>query len=288
MNELIIKEDIKIENLIYEIRGKQVMLDSDLALLYEYETFNLNKAVKRNINKFDETFMFVLTKEEYKNLIFQNGISNNNHGGRRTEPYVFTDKGILMLATILKSDVAIEMSIRIINTFVAMRHYISSNLIEQKYINNQVMKNTVDIKLLQDSFDKLSTKEKNNHIFFEGQIYDAYSKVIDIFNIAKKEIIIIDNYLDKNMLDIICKAKVNVVLITGDKLDNIDLLKYRKQYNNLKIVINKLFHDRFIIIDKKSLYHLGSSLNSIGYKCFAITKIDDEGILTELIEKLKL
>lgn len=264
------------------------MLDSDLALLYEYETFNLNKAVKRNINKFDETFMFVLTKEEYKNLIFQNGISNNNHGGRRTEPYVFTDKGILMLATILKSDVAIEMSIRIINTFVAMRHYISSNLIEQKYINNQVMKNTVDIKLLQDSFDKLSTKEKNNHIFFEGQIYDAYSKVIDIFNIAKKEIIIIDNYLDKNMLDIICKAKVNVVLITGDKLDNIDLLKYRKQYNNLKIVINKLFHDRFIIIDKKSLYHLGSSLNSIGYKCFAITKIDDEGILTELIEKLKL
>ncbi len=167
------------------------------------------------------------------------------------------------------------------------RKYISNNLIEQSYVNNLVFKHDEDIKLLQESFNELSAKEKNNHIFFEGKVYDAYSKIIDIFNISKKEIIIIDNYLDKNMLDIISKCYTKVILVTADKLDNIDLVKYKKQYNNLKVIINKFFHDRFIIIDKEILYHLGSSLNSIRYKCFAISKIDENDILIKIIKKLE-
>ncbi len=290
MNEVIGNEKVKIESLIYEIRGKQVMLDSDIAKLFMYETKNLNRQVNRNISRFPEEYCFQLSSKEYENLRCQNVTPNNNliHGGRRYLPFVFTDKGIIMLATVLKSDIAVEMSIRIINAFISMKKYISSSLIEQKYINNLVFKHDEDIKILQESFDKMILKEKNNHIFFEGQIYDAYSKIIDILNLAYSNLIIIDNYLDKSMLDIISNCKVTVILITADKLNNIDTAKYRKQYNNLHIIINKSFHDRFIIINKTILYHLGSSLNSIGYKCFAITKIDDKDILREILKKLKL
>ena len=290
MNEVIGNEKVKIESLIYEIRGKQVMLDSDIAKLFMYETKNLNRQVNRNISRFPEEYCFQLSSKEYENLRCQNVTPNNNliHGGRRYLSFVFTDKGIIMLATVLKSDIAVEMSIRIINAFISMKKYISSSLIEQKYINNLVFKHDEDIKILQESFDKMILKEKNNHIFFEGQIYDAYSKIIDILNLAYSNLIIIDNYLDKSMLDIISNCKVTVILITADKLNNIDTAKYRKQYNNLHIIINKSFHDRFIIIDKTILYHLGSSLNSIGYKCFAITKIDDKDILREILKKLKL
>ena len=231
------------------------MLDSDLARLYHCSngTKTINQAVKRHINRFPERFMFQLTKEEmltfnwfqfetgsdkkkYLNDLNRSQVGTANiNSMSRSLPYVFTEQGVAMLATILRTSVAEEISIQIMDVFVSMRKYISSNLLEQKYINNQVMKNSEDIKLLQESFNKFNEKEKNNHIFFEGQIYDAYSKIIDIFNMSKENIIIIDNYLDKNMLDIISKAKVNVTLITADKLDNIDLFKYQKQYNNLII-----------------------------------------------------
>ena len=151
MLEIQEKENIKIVNMIYEIRGKQVMIDRDLAKLYQILTGNLNKAVKRNINRFPEDFCFQLTKEEYELLKFQNGMSNTK-GGIRKLPYVFTEQGVAMLASTLKTSIATEMSVRIMRAFVSMRKYISSNLLEQKYINNQVMKNTEDIKLLQESF----------------------------------------------------------------------------------------------------------------------------------------
>ena len=189
-----------------------------------------------------------------------------------------------MLATILKTPVATEVSIRIMDAFVAMRNYISNNLIEQKHYNEMVLKHDDDIKKLQEFFNRLSSNEKNEHIFFEGQIYDAYSKIIDIFNTAIKKIIIIDNYLDKNMLDIISKSKVEVLLITANKLDNLDLIKY----NNLTVMINNTFHDRFIIIDNKIINHLGCSLNYIGKKCFAISKINDKDVMDNLIKKIKV
>ena len=283
-----ITEKINIENMIYEIRGRQVMLDSDLAKLYQCKngTKEINQAVLRNLEKFPKRFLFRLSDSESNYLVTICDQKNiETRGGKYKNPRVFTEQGVAMLATILKTPVATKVSINIMDAFIEMRHYMSNNLLEQKYVNNLVFKHDEDIKLLQETFD--SFKEKNNHIFFGGQIYDAYSKIIDIFNTAKSNIIIIDNYLDKNMLDVISKCKVEVTLITADKLDNLDLIKYIKQYNNLNIIINKSYHDRFIIIDNVILYHFGSSLNSIGKKCFAITKIEDKDILNRLLDKIK-
>ena len=216
MNEVSIKENIKIENLIYEIRGSQVMLDSDLARLYGVETKQLNRQVKRNIERFDEDFMFKLTNLEYQNLKCQIGTSSsNNYGGRRNLPYVFTEMGGATLASILHSKVAVEMSKRIIRAFVFMRKYISTNLLEQKYVNNQVMKNTEDIKLLKESFSKFDEKRKTTEIFFDGQIYDAYSKIKEIFNLAKSKLIIIDSYADNNILDIIKDLNIEIIIIVN-------------------------------------------------------------------------
>ena len=154
-----------------------------------------------------------------------------------------------MLATILKSPIATEISISIMDAFVAMKKYISSSLIEQNYYNKMIIKHDNEIKLLQESFAKLSTKEKNNHIFFEGQIYDAYSLLLDIFNKSKKEIIIIDNYANKELLDIVSKTNKNIIIISSN-IDKILINKYMKQYNNLKIINDFSFHDRFIKIYK--------------------------------------
>ncbi len=153
MNEVTVKEKkINIENMIYEVRGKQVMLDSDLAMLYQTETGALNRQVKRNLSRFPIDFCFQLSKEEYNNLKCQFGISNQIHGGRRTLPYAFTENGVSMLSAVLHTDTAIKVSIDIMRAFVLMRKYLGTNMLGQKYINNQVMKNTEDIKLLQESF----------------------------------------------------------------------------------------------------------------------------------------
>lgn len=285
MNEVIKKDNIIVENMIYEIRGKQVMLDSDLAQLYHCKngTKEINQAIKNNIDKFPERFAFRINEHESLSLKSKN-LTSNGRGGSRKGHTVFTEQGVAMLATILKTPVATEVSIRIMDAFVAMRNYISNNLIEQKHYNEMVLKHDDDIKKLQEFLNRLSSNEKNEHIFFEGQIYDAYSKIIDIFNTAIKKIIIIDNYLDKNMLDIISKSKVEVLLITANKLDNLDLIKY----NNLTVMINNTFHDRFIIIDNKIINHLGCSLNYIGKKCFAISKINDKDVMDNLIKKIKV
>ncbi len=190
-----------------------------------------------------------------------------------------------MLAGVLKSKTAIKMSLRIVDTFVAMKKYVNTNLIEQKYINNLVLEHDYNIKILQESFDKLSAKEKISHIFFNGQIYDAYSLLIEILSKAKKEIIIIDNYAGKELFDIIKNIKTNIKVYTKN-IDSVAKDKYENQYNNLTIINTDIFHDRFIIIDKKILYHCGSSFKDLGKKCFAITKIDDDIFIKELIDKL--
>ncbi len=287
MNEIVVSNNKKIENMIYEIRGKQVMLDSDLAKLYDVGTKRINEAVKNNTEKFPERYCFQLTNEETNNLRSKISTSKiNGHGGRRYNPRVFTEQGVYMLATILKSKVASEITIAIMDTFVEMKRYINTSLIEQKYFNELTIKNTEDIKLLQESFDKLNKKENNNHIFFEGQIYDAYSLLIDILSKAKKEIIIIDNYAGKKLFDIIKNISVKVKIYT-ENIDNVSKEKYEKQYHNLEIINTFIFHDRFIIIDNKLLYHSGASFKDLGKKCFAITKMDDDNILQELLNKLK-
>lgn len=284
INDLIEKEDIKIENMIYEIRGKQVMLDSDLARLYKCKngTKTINQAVKRHINRFPERYMFQLSEREYDNLRSQVGTTKENNKSR-TLPYVFTEQGVAMLATILRTPIAEEVSIRIMDAFVAMRKYISTNLIEQKYINDLVLKDSKRIDVLENAFS--SFKDKNNHIFFEGQIYDAYSLMIKIFEKALSSIIIIDNYIDKKILDILSKTNRKVTFITN-KYNNVDYEKYKEQYNNVTLVVNNSFHDRFIILDKKILYHSGASFKDLGKKCFAITKIESKELLDGLLNKL--
>ena len=230
-------DDIIIENLIYEVRGKQVMIDSDLAKLYECKngTKTINLAVRRHLDRFPNDFYFQLTKEEYNNLKFQVETSRlqDNHGGVRKMPYVFTEQGVAMLATILRTSVASKMSVAIMRAFVVMRKYISTNLIEQKYINNQVMKNTEDIKLLQASFQKFEEKTEVNTIFFDGQIFDAYSKIQDILKKANKKLIIVDSYADNTLLDIVKRLNVEVVIITkkNNLLTKQDLFKYKNNKN---------------------------------------------------------
>ena len=282
INDLIEKEDIEIKNMIYEVRGKQVMLDSDLAKLYHVETKRINEAVKNNMEKFPERFSFILTHEETINLRSKISTSRlNNHGGNRYAPGVFTEQGVAMLATILKSKVATQVSIRIMDAFVAMRKYISSDLFDH---SKMLINHENRLALLENTFD--SFKDKNNHIFFEGQIYDAYSLMIKIFDETKESIIIIDNYIDKNILDILSKTNRKVTLITN-KYNNVDYEKYKEQYDNVTLVVNNSFHDRFIILDKKDLYHSLASFKDLGKKCFAITKIESKEFLDSLLDKLK-
>ena len=289
-----LKEELNIENMIYEIRGKQVMLDSDLAKLYQCKngTKSINLAVNRNVKKFPNDFYFQLTNNETENLRFHFETSNSttNYGGKRYNPYAFTEQGVAMLATILHTPVAAEVSVNIMRTFVKMRKIISSNLIEQKYINELVIKDNERINLLEESFLKLEEKEKINHIFYEGQIYDAYSLLIDIFKEAKKEIIIIDNYADKSILDMITNLNVKVIIVTKkfNLLKDIDIKKYNRQYHNLKVIYSDKFHDRFIIIDKKVLYHSGASYKDLGYKCCAINKIKDDEYPENILIKIGL
>lgn len=282
MNEIIVKDSIKIENLIYEIRGKQVMLDSDLAKLYGVETKRINEAVKNNIEKFPERYCFRITEKEYSSL--KSKISTLK-GGSRKGHTVFTEQGVYMLATILKSRVASEITIAIMDAFVIMKNIINTSLIEQKYINSLVLEHDNEIRLLQESFNKLSTKEKINHIFYNGQIYDAYSLLIDILNKSKKEIIIIDNYAGKELFDITKDIKVNIKIYTKN-IDEISKKKYMQEYSNIEIMTTDIFYDRFIILDNKELYNLGSSLKDIGKKCTSINRIEDSTILKELISRL--
>ena len=285
MNKIVVDDNIKIENMIYEIRGKQVMLDSDLATLYGCKngTKEINQAVKNNIEKFPERYCFRITEKEYSSLKSK---VLTSRGGSRKGHTVFTEQGVYMLATILKGKLATSITIAIMDAFVVMKNIINTSLIEQKYFNELTIKNTEDIKLLQESFDKLNTKESNNHIFYEGQIYDAYSLLIDILSKAKKEIIIIDNYAGKKLFDIIRDINVKVKIYT-ENIDNISKEKYEKQYSNIEIINTNTFHDRFIIIDNRVLYHSGASFKDLGKKCFAITKIVDNNILEELLDKLK-
>ena len=286
MNQIIEKENI--ESLIYEIRGKQVMLDSDLARLYGTQTGNLNRAVKRNIKRFPEDFCFQLTHDEYKSLLCHFGIANKK-GGRTILPYVFTEQGVSMLSSVLKTNIAAEASVNIMRAFVAMRKYISNNLLEQKYINNLVMEDHEKIKKLETTLKKFDENKKYNETFYNGQIYDAYSKITDILKQAKKNLIIIDRYADKTVLDMIRNLNINIILITKKNrlLKKIDIEKYNRQYNNLKIIYNDNFHDRYFILDKEEVYHCGASINHAGSRTFSINKWEDKIVKEGFINNIK-
>ncbi len=298
-NKLVIQNELShvdIRNLIYTIRGKQVMLDSDVAMLYHYETKNVNKAVKRNIDRFPEDFCFQLTKDEMNKMWFQNGTTskkeNNKYRSEKYLPYAFTEQGIAMLSGVLKNDIAIEVSINIMRAFIEMRKFINTNKnLFEKVIN---IENKMDKKFIEQDkkfdiiFDQLQLEENiKQRIFFDGQIYDAYSLIIDIIKRANKKILIIDNYIDDSVLKMLAKKKkhVEVAILTSDKtnIQNIDIQKFNKEYPILKVAKTNKFHDRFIIIDNKEMYHLGASIKDLGKKCFGINKIEDKEIIGKII-----
>ena len=289
---LIIKDDIsneEIKNLIYTIRGKQVMLDSDVARLFDYATKDLNRNVKNNIERFPEYYCFQLTEEEYKSLRCKIFTLNENGRGqhRKYLPYVFTEYGITMLAGLLKSDIAVNVSIKIVNTFIEMRKFLIQNGQIFERLTNIEYKLLEYDKKFNEVFNQLQVEENiKQKIFFEGQIYDAYSLIIDIIKKANKKILIIDNYIDDSVLKMLTKKNnnVEVVILTSDKsnIQQIDIQKFNKEYPILKVAKTNKFHDRFIIIDNEEMYHLGASIKDLGKKCFGINKIED----VEIIEKI--
>ena len=280
-NSIILKENEKIENLIYEIRGKQVMLDSDLAKLYECKngTKVINQAVKRNITKFPERYCFQLTETEYRNLKFQNGTSSlNNYGGVRKMPFVFTEQGVAMLATVLKTPVADAVSMRIIDAFVYMRRYLSGEIGSNMLVNHEER-----ILKLEEQFNKFSSKR--NTIIYEGKIYDAYSVMLDIFNEAKDEIIIVDNYVNKELLNILREVDKKIIVISNN-MNNELIKKYESQYDNTQFVSDNPFHDRYIILDRKEVYVSGMSLKDVGKKYSYINKIEESIFINELTKRI--
>ena len=287
----VLNEKLEIKELIYEVRGKQIMLDSDLARLYKCKngTKTINLAVKRHINRFPDRFMFQLTEEECKQISrFQFETLNKRGHNIKYLPYAFTEQGVAMLSAVLRTEVAEKVSVRIMDAFVEMKKYISNSLLEQKYINDLVLKHDIDIKILKNFFDKFKEKTNVNEIYFNGQIYDAYSKIKEIFNKANKKLIIIDNYADSTILDIIKRLEIDIIIITKTKslLTKEDILKYNEQYHNLKIFYDDTFHDRYFILDESTLYHCGTSINKIGSKTFSINLISDIEICKSLINKV--
>ncbi len=284
MNEIVTENDKKIENMIYEIRGKQVMLDSDLAKLYECKngTKEINQAVKNNIIKFPERFSWVLNKTELDELRSKY-LTTNYSKMSRSNPRVFTEQGVAMLATILKSKVAIEVSIKIMDAFVIMRKYFA---VTQN--NNEILLNHENRLLnIENTIKKMKTNEKINKIFFAGQIYDAYSILIKIFNKAQKEIIIIDNYAGKELLDILREINIPIIIVSSN-INEVLKNKYTSQYSNIIFYRNNSFHDRFIILDRKQLYSCGASFKDLGKKCFAINEIDSNKYIIDIIIAIEM
>ena len=303
-NEIIpvIIETSDIGHLIYTIRGKQVMLDYDLAALYGYEVRALNQQVKRNIGRFPDDFMFQLTKEEVeivKSQIVTSPDSNfysGQEGGRRKPPYAFTEQGIYMLATVLKGEIADQQSIFIMRAFREMRHFIANNALLFEKVSHIELKQLEYEKNTNERFDKVfqyieDHAEAEQKIFFDGQIYDAFSLITSIIQKARKEIILIDGYVDVDTLNILAKksAGVDVRIYTyaSARLTNTDAANFNAQYPTLTVKRTQVFHDRFIILDQKTAYHVGASIKDAGKKCFGISLIDDSGVVADLLSRLR-
>ena len=290
---LVIVHNKEIQSMIYTFRGRQVMLDSDLAMLYQVETKYLNRQRNRNAERFPEDFCFQLSKEEYEILRCQNVTSKNENGsgGRRYLPYVFTEQGIAMLSSVLKSEVAAKASINIMRAFVEMRKFLISNNEMFARLDRVELKQLETDKKLEEVFDYIATtKEVKQKIFLNGQIYDAFSLMVEIVEKAEKELILIDNYVDVNTLNILSKKKdgVNVLIVTSGNgnLTDKDVAKFNSQYPKLAVKISKDFHDRFFIIDRNEVYHIGASIKDAGKKSFGITKLDVEDLTKSLLAKV--
>ena len=274
----------EIENRIYTIRGQQVMLDSDLARIYQVETKVFNQAVKRNTERFTESFRFQLTQEEFDtvNLRSQIVTSSLNYGGRRYQPYVFTEQGIAMLSAVLRSDIAIKVSIEIMNAFVEMRKILVDNAALFHRLDKIELKQIDADQKFEEIFKALETGKLHSEkgIFYDGQIFDSYAFVSDIIRSGQSSIILIDNYVDDTVLTLLGKRNDNVsATIYTKSVSNqlrLDVQRYNSQYAPVEVKIFSDSHDRFLIIDNIELYHIGASLKDLGKKWFAFSKMDFE------------
>ncbi len=287
---MLVSNTDKIKSRIYTIRDMQVMLDTDLAELYNVKTKVLNQAVKRNSERFPESFMFQISQGEFDNLKSQ--IVTSRWGGRRNLPYAFTEHGVAMLSGVLKSDTAVRISIQIMSAFIAMRRFISSNAqifqrldaVERKHIEHD--------KQFDQIFDAIQSKDikPEKGIFFDGQIFDSYKFVSEIIRTADKSIVLVDNYIDDSVLTLFSKRNKNVraTIFTKEvsKQLLLDLVKYNSQYPFIELKEFKQSHDRFLIIDNKEVYHFGASLKDLGKKWFAFSRFSKETF--ELLDKLGL
>lgn len=280
-NKSIISHD-EIRKLIYSIRGKQVMLDSDLASLYQVETKNLNRAVKRNIERFPESFCFQLTEEDVENLRFQFGTSSLNHGGRRYLPMVFSESGVAMASAVLRSEIAIKVSVEIMEAFVEMRRILISNASLFNRLDKIELKQLEADQKFEAIFKALESDKIHSEkgVFYDGQIFDAYTFVADIIRNAGRSIILIDNYVDDTVLTLLGKRGQSVTATIYTKnISNqlqLDLQRYNSQYPSIDIHTFGQAHDRFLIIDGTELYHIGASLKDLGKKWFAFSRMDIE------------
>lgn len=290
----IMTSDNTIRNLIFVVRGQQVMMDSDLAALYQVETKVFNQAVKRNVARFPDAFRFQLTDGEYADLRSQI-VTSNGRGGRRYLPYVFTEQGIAMLSAVLNSDIAIQVSIQIMTAFVEMRSFLVNNTALFEKISEVNWRQQEYEKKTDERFEKVfdyigENNEVKQKIFFDGQIYDAFSLLVELVGKAEKSIILIDNYVDVDTLNILAKKKrnVNVCIYTvkQTKLTAADVRNFNRQYPKLEVKYTGVFHDRFLIIDDYFAYHIGASLKDAGKKCFGINLMEDEGTIKGILNIL--
>jgi hypothetical protein len=296
-NKIAVLDEENLKNRILTIRGLQVILDRDLAELYDVKIKRLNEQVKRNIERFPESFMFQLTDAEYSYLRSQFATIEKGRGTHtKYLPYAFTEQGVAMLSGVLKSDTAVKISIKIISTFVAMRRFLSKNSgifpridnIERKQIQFQI-ETGLNFKKVFDAIESKGIRPEKG-IFFDGQIFDSYKFVSDIIRSADKSIILIDNYIDDSVLTLFCKRKngVKVTILTKEisRQLSLDLAKYNLQYPSIELREFKHSHDRFLIVDNKEVYHIGASLKDLGKKWFAFSRIDKEAF--RILDRLGL
>ncbi len=289
--EIISLDANEIKNRIFTIRGKQVMLDSDLAELYGYEVKKLNQQVKRNVERFPEDFMFQLNKDEVPDSLKSQIVTLNERGNKRglhlkKLPYAFTEQGIYMLSTVLRGELAVKQSIYIMRAFREMRHFIANNAALFDRISKVELTQLEFQKHTEERFDKIfeyigDQKETRQKIFYDGQIYDAFSLLIELVQKAEQEIILIDGYVDVSTLNLLAKknagVSVTIYTFTKTKLTAQDVATFNAQYPQLEVKHTNIFHDRFLILDGKTVYHIGASLKDAGKKCFAVSEMKDAG-----------
>ena len=296
--EIISLDANEIKSRIFTIRGKQVMLDSDLAELYGYEVKRLNEQVRRNKERFPEDFMFQLLAEEVPDSLKSQIATLNESGNRRGSnlkklPYAFTEQGIYMLSTVLRGELAVKQSIFIMRAFREMRHFIANNAALFDRISKVELTQLEFQKHTEERFDKIfkyigDQKETRQKIFYDGQIYDAFSLLIELVQKAEQEIILIDGYVDVSTLNLLAKknagVSVTIYTFTKTKLTAQDVATFNAQYPKLEVKYTNIFHDRFLILDGKTVYHIGASLKDAGKKCFAVSEMKDAG--RSLMKKL--